>query len=36
MAEAWIGMDEKDKGKTILQEAYEMAPESWMKESIEG
>lgn len=36
LAEAQIGLENEAKGSSILHEAYEKAPESWMKESTES
>jgi hypothetical protein len=36
MAEAQIGLENEEKGTSILQDAYEKAPESWMQESTES
>lgn len=36
LAEALIGLENEMKGSSILHEAYEKAPESWMKESTES
>jgi hypothetical protein len=35
MGEAYVGLDEKEKADTILNEAYANAPEPWMKGSTE-
>lgn len=36
MSEAYVGLGDEENGQKILNEAYEKAPEGWMKESTEA